>query len=583
LNDRPAAAAGAGALFAAGSLYLLLAVASTWPLAIHFNDELLFSSRRFDGYGTIWLGEHFWRALSFEAPLLHDTAVAWPKGLDLRLADSFLFGLLYLPFRFVFSPVAAFNAFSLVAIASTGAAGAWLAHRVLGVGRAAAFAAGLVLAFNTLTHTYRIEGEAYLLAGLFLPAFAGQLVLAARSGAVRDGVKAGLLFGALAWSSGYYAVDGAILLAVLGSAILVGWERGRLRPTLPAIGGFLAAAVITVVPLALMVGAALDGAIAARFPEGQDPLRNVALDSLSLTGLLVPVPGTAHLRQGRIGSVGLVPLCFGLLALAVRSPRKVLPWLILSAVGVTLALGPYLRLDDRSFGTLRLPYAGLYAISRSVLAYRMPARFLALSFVGLAALVALFLDRLRRDGLRPRWTALLLGLLLADGLLFTGFATDTTRAPATVPSAYASLSGKGALLDLWGYDRDLLRFAGLSAFYQTHHGQPCMTDFTRAGDAQTVTNRRLSLALADGREAEAQQILGVLARLGVTDLALHTSGFRDSDLSRMKATLSRLTKTAAASAPTEDDPVILYHIPPANLDIDGAWAEIQAWAEDSGA
>ena len=38
----------------------------------------------------------------------------------------------------------------------------------------AGFATGFVVAFNSLMHTYRIEGEAYLLAGLFLRLALGQ-------------------------------------------------------------------------------------------------------------------------------------------------------------------------------------------------------------------------------------------------------------------------------------------------------------------------------------------------------------------------------------------------------------------------
>ncbi|MEO2169222.1 MAG: methylmalonyl-CoA mutase family protein, partial [bacterium] len=81
------------------------------------------------------------------------------------------------------------------------------------------FAAGLIMAFNSLMHTYRIEGEAYLLAGFFLPLYAGNLIRLATRLRVKDGILAGLMLGALGWSSGYYAIDGMLLSLIMGGAL----------------------------------------------------------------------------------------------------------------------------------------------------------------------------------------------------------------------------------------------------------------------------------------------------------------------------------------------------------------------------
>ena len=106
-------------------IYGLMAVFATWPLVTDLDGWLLFGERRFDGYGTLWLGEHTWRALTGEGQLLLAPEVAYPAGLDLRLADSFIYAVAYVPLRLFGGPVVAFNLFSLASIALTGTAGYW--------------------------------------------------------------------------------------------------------------------------------------------------------------------------------------------------------------------------------------------------------------------------------------------------------------------------------------------------------------------------------------------------------------------------------------------------------------------------
>ena len=54
---------------------------------------------------------------------------------------------------------------------------------------------------------------------------------------------------------------------------------------------------------------------------------------------------------------------------------------------------------------LMMPYAWLVELTPRALAYRMPYRFLALTFVGLAALTAMLITRTREDRLGPLWPA----------------------------------------------------------------------------------------------------------------------------------------------------------------------------------
>ena len=131
------------------ALFVAAAGLVTWPTLKELDGAFPFSVRRFDGYGVVWFGEHAWRAIQGEVTPLHAPEVAWPEGLNLKLADSFLFGLLYLPFRAVLPPVAAFNAFTIAALASTAFAGWWFARKDLGVGALAAVGAGWIVGFSS--------------------------------------------------------------------------------------------------------------------------------------------------------------------------------------------------------------------------------------------------------------------------------------------------------------------------------------------------------------------------------------------------------------------------------------------------
>jgi hypothetical protein len=435
-------------------------------------------------------------------------------------------------------------------------------------------------------HSYRLEGEAYLLAGLFLPLLAGEIVLLFRTGLVRHGAVAGLYLSALAWSSGYYGVDGGILGLVL--VPVLAWTSGKRWSQLGELWKAGAALVGVALPFLILLGwvltsGELDTALSDRFPQGEDPLSNVAQDSVSLSGLLVPFPAVAHLRQFRIFYLGLAPLILGLAALSASSWRDTLPWSSLAMVGLLLALGPTLRLTDADPGQLSMPYAWIHQWIPGILAYRMPARFLALVFLGLGGLVALLLSQLRRDGLTLGFRGLLVSLVVVDGLVFTGAALDETLTPAEVPRGYEALSGEGAVLDFHGFDRDLLRYSGRSAYYQVFHGMPVLCDFTQTGDAQAVISRILGIALVEGRDEESREVFSVLWALGVRDLAFHSRTFRDGDGEVIRKRLMRLARSERAIPDTGSDPVEIFHIPTdkEGLSLTEARRRLQAWKEES--
>jgi len=582
-NPSPPAPAGpptrgrAVELVAVAVAFFTAACVVTWPTIIDLGGSFPFSVRRFDGYGVVWFGEHAWRVLRGDVTALHAPEVAWPEGLDLRLADSFLFGLLYLPFRAVLAPVAAFNLFTIVALASTALSGWWLARRVLETGPLAAVAAGFVVGFSSLVHSFRLEGEAYLLAGGFLPLFAGYILRVIWYGRLRDGVVTGVLLAALGWSTGYFGVNGVVVAAVLGPVALLTARRTSvsLRAQVLATLLSVATAFVLLVPLVLLLrGGGGADAIASRFPTGESPLRNVAQDSATLSGLLVPFPASAPLRQDRIFYVGLAGLAICAVAFLVRSPRRTAPWAALLVVSIVFSLGPYLRIDDATTSGPRMPYAWVASVAPQILAYRMPARLLSVAAVALAALVALALDGLRREGVGLRWRVPLLITLVIDGLVFTGAAVDPTGAPARVPEGYAALSrGGGAVFDLFGTDRLLLRYSGRAVFYQVFHGRPVFANFTKADGRMPEVGRRIANALVNVDDAEARRLFDALAAVGATDIALHLSSFPDADQVLIQAGLTRLLG-APGEAPTDTsgDPVTIFRLPPPPQTLDRAAA-----------
>ncbi|MCP4919214.1 MAG: hypothetical protein GY913_20125 [Proteobacteria bacterium] len=557
-------------------LFAALAVGSTWPLAADLDGQILMSSERFDGYGTIWLGEHVWRALTGDAQLLHAMEMNHPEGLDLRLADSFVYGLLFVPLRAVMPSVAAFNIYALISLAGTGLAGWWLARGPLGTRTLPALVCGIVVAFNAAMLNYRIEGEAYLLGSWCLPLLAGLLVLAGR-GSVRAGAGAGACLAVLAWSSGYLAIDGAFIAAAIAPlSVLAGQRRGIALPAL----AFVVVALVLIAPLASMVGAGLENALDARFRADEAPLANITADSVSLSSMIAVLPETAFLRQGRLSYAGLAPLVLGAGALLVVPWRKWLPWAGVALAGLVLALGPYLRLTDADLGVgLTLPYAALAGLSESFTAYRMPIRFLAVSALGMGALLALFLDQLATVGVGRRLRIPIAAAVVLDCLVMNGFALERTLTPVEIPDGYERLSKRGAVFDLWGPDRQMLRHAGLSAFYQTAHGQPVVADFTRIESPQTMLGERLGVALAVGEQDDAHELLQVLAGLGVSDVALHADTFRSDDAAAIRARLRIL------ATPTSRDPggVEIYTLPERleGMSQDEALAHIANWSDDA--
>ena len=574
---------GAYPRFWAAFIFFFATVVTTWPVLIEPNQWLLFSERRFDGYGTAWFADHVWQFVTGERAFFFSAEINHPTGLDLRLADSFLFGFLALPISAFASPVATFNLFSIFAIAATAYAGFKLAIDGIQAGWIASIACGFIVGFNSAVMSYRIEGEAYLLASFFLPLLALEGIRLVREPTPMAGVRGALYIGALAWSSGYLAVNAFLVTSVLGGLLLVtqrrmDWHALR-TPALVFVGG----AILLVGPVLMLISAGgADSVVEARFPSGEVALKNIAQDSVSLSGLLIPYSASAPLRQDRIFSLGMVPILFGLSAIMMVGWRRTIPWLGLTAVGVIFAMGPTLKLTDGDAGILLLPYGWLVALVPNVVAYRMPLRFLTIAFLGLGVLAALFIDALNKEGISRSWLFGLLTAVIIEALVFTGALTDPAFTPVEVPVGYSQVSKEGAVLDLRGHDRYVLRDASLSTFYQLFHGQPVLADHTQAIDRQDVLARALGLALVERETASIRAILGLLHSLNVTDIAFHPRSFQDTDALQMRTSLVAHCPAVNPLAEPGDDPVEIFRVPDSSkqIPLEDALQTVDGWIEE---
>jgi len=281
----------------------------------------------------------------------------------------------------------------------------------------------------------------------------------------------------------------------------------------------------------------------------------------------------------------MVPVLLGLSAIFMVGWRRALPWLGLSFIGVLFALGPSLKLMDADAGTIALPYAWIVAVVPKFIAFRMPIRFLTIAFLGLGVLTAMFIDALAKEGIGRRWLAAILAMVAVDTLVFTGAMTDPTLTPVNVPVGYNQLSKQGAVLDLKGHDRFVLRDASLTIFYQLFHKQPVLADHTQAIDRQDVLARQLALALVEQKPTAIQYVLGLLHSLNVTDIAFHPKAFQDTDAVQIRKSL---TEHCAAVNPLPDpgnDPVEIFRIPasqnpfPAEQALDTVEGWIEEWRD----
>lgn len=483
--------------------FLALSVAWSWPLALAPGTSTV--ALHFDQYPAAWLVH--------AAPSFLDGVselAMWPDGQPLVRLDSFLFLLLSFGLGGLLPGLFVTNLFVLLGPPLSAWAAERLAREALDVPRPASLVAGIAFGFAPLATIAALEGHVYHLLDPWLPLFA----LYAWKGRTGPAVVAFAL--ALA-TTAYLGVNALLVLA----AILLHRRRIDVR----LVGGVgLVGAVYTALFVATGTTAALTSG-----GEDFDSLFRVGSASLAT---LVSWNGWMDLNRHSLAPViGLLPLCFALLAPAARIPSR--PWLLLGLAGIVLALGPVLEAGVTREGgvpTLLWPLhqLGLFEV------YRFPVRFAWITALGLGLVAARVVGNMR-----GAWFAV--GLACADALVGSGAITRLRLHPTPTPAVYGLLP-EGAVLDLYphvGSPQEDMAFyqQNLSCYYQLFHGRPVLENCLNtdvASSPRVLASDRVHAAILEGRP-----VLPLLQDLDVASVVLHADLYQPFERSAVRTGLTR--------------------------------------------
>ncbi len=389
---------------------VLLAVLHTWPLVtapgtLSRNDN---GDAQLNEWILAWVAHQLPRAPAH----LFDANIFYPARDTLAFSEPLIVpGIMGAPAAWLgASPVLVFNLVLLAGFALTALGGYLLVYSWTG-DRAAGLLAGSTFAFNThtLTRLAHVQGlHAY---GLPLSLLAADRIVA--DARVRDALLLALWMTVMAYTSGYLAVFGAVLVAVVVLSRVNDW-RTRALAVLSrfAAAGLVASVAILPVYLPYRRVAQEQGMVRS--------LANVAEYSATVKGYLAAA-GRVHYYTWSGGFFkdpvdaffpGVVVIVLALAALwygmrrpgavsAVRSLRpRVIMLLALAAAGFVLSLG-----------TQTPVYGWLFHIFPPMSGLRAAARFGNLFLLGMSALAGIGLAVVRRRIASER-TALLAGVVL---------------------------------------------------------------------------------------------------------------------------------------------------------------------------
>ncbi len=535
-----------------------------------------------------------------------------------------------LPFALLFPPLAAYNLTFLASWVLTGLA-AYLFCRELTRGQGPALLGGLVLMAFPTRLGHATAGHLTLITNYWLLLYAWSLVRLWRGAGWRWGLLSGLF---LVLTAGTYPTNLAYELIPLTVAFggAVAWQRRReWRWWLPALAALLAVAAGG---LLLLYAPLMEGYLSGRIANLQES--GVVRYSTDLLGFITPSPFNPVL-----GQLGLVPgwawdvlgdntieaaAYLGLVAVALaglacwKRRAEAWPWLLTALVGMTLSLGPVLKVADRVVevpieddltSSVLLPY-GLYSAVPGLGLGRTPGRLNMVTAVALAALAAHGLAELRAllpgAGRRAgralrRWLGLsrplpgwigavwsplwpgglvagLAALVMVEYQLFAPF--PMTEAP--MPGYLATLAEQAArgevrpVLNLPAGDFFVTRWL---LYYQTEHRQPVLAGHvvrsTPANPAMLALVNAAALPPEEGGLVPAMtpaQQGAVLRAAGAEVVVVHRA-FGDGE--QMAAHLGRVL-----GPPVYEDPrVAVFEVPPGPLPDEVVYAAAGGWEADA--
>lgn len=549
-----------------GAVYLLAALAFTWPLPAHLRTHLW--GDRFDAWTTLWL---LWQLSdTLGAPAAMTDRILYPMGYNLWSFGHIALQLIAAPFiRLGLSPVTAYNLLALGALTFSATAAHALGETVAGVradGRtrlAAGALAAAVFTYNPYLYGELRAGCLELVAAGFLPLFFRALILVSERPERRRVLRAGLLLALTGPFNWYYA----LFAGILGVGFLLWQAAARRWREAGAVGASLALGLVLVAPLIPLVQQETPSrpsisaeqfaperwARAREISDGSAPLGGITeQDLLDLDAIQVVLNSTTASALLKMdfptnpleSTPGRLAWGLGLAGFAAAG-RRGRPLLALALGFTTLTLGPYGLIDQSpplSPWSLDhpLPYAWLYnhvpLFSKGYRPYRIGVIVLSC----LAALAASGAARVGAD--TPRAAPGLLGfaglavlLGATQPLWVSGHPAEGALADARVPAAYARLAGRpGAIIELPLHYQPLSVASTAAQAAQRLHRRPMLNcnQLIRRTDLATfqayvgqnaLLGALLDLARQPGPWSFSAADARALLQDGFVDLVVHTS------------------------------------------------------------
>lgn len=402
--------------------YFAVAIITTWPLITQLATHL--PSNSDDTLVHYWNGWWVQQALlngrfPYETPYLF-----YPGGISLVTHNiAWLHIIPWLLLEPLLGGVLAYNLVLLLNLTLCGCTAFWLARELTGNGRAA-FVAGLI--YQAWPFRLSQLDHPNLIATYWIPIFFLFLIRTMRKKRWRDALLAGVAFALVGYTRWQILIPATLMGLIYFVASFRQWLPDGRRHVLLRLIGAGGVAVLLLLPPALMLVAQQGEA-----GESADLLRD-SEESIMQTDLLAYItPAAQHPLLGELTEsryvhyyqdraehrrfpvyLGLIPLLLVGAGIWFRK-RKALPWVLMMAALILLALGPLLRINGHLYPEVPTLYGALSPLSLFRL-MRVPDRFNM--FVALPASV---LAAYGAAGLlaRVRWQRTTPALFLAAGLI----------------------------------------------------------------------------------------------------------------------------------------------------------------------
>jgi hypothetical protein len=428
-------------------IYLLATLALTWPLCTEIGNVI--PGKDTDGWQNVWT--MWWlkkSLLDLHTSPFYTTYLYHPYGVSLYFHTLDLGAApISVPLQLFLSPAAAMVVTLLLVTALAGFT-AYLLINHLVHNRLAAFAGGVIFAFNPYQFYHLDHGQPNLSTTFWIPLYILFLYRASREGGWWQPLVAGAMLTLVSladWQFGFYCL--------LFTAFFALWELWRARRP-HALMRVLRAYLVTGLVYAVLVAPIVVGMLHDLLPTNYAvrPYRQVVLHSMDLLTLLLPNPlhplwgdlakplyehAYNHAIYANVATLSYVAAALAFVALVARR-RAAGFWLLMFALFVALSLGPELRWNGATIGQEGtpgpLPYR-LYGALPFVDVSRSPGLFMKMGFLMLGIGAAFGLDAVMRHPRVRRWPrGMLITGLLAVALIGAEYCSLPFDAPPIDPT-----------------------------------------------------------------------------------------------------------------------------------------------------